>query len=349
MNHNKKQDSTVQVSKLIAASEKINKAKICSVSGLLEDSCSKRIARAHSISKSASLREIAQRGHVLTGNSGLMALKKNKNKAGLREIGIADASVFTGFCTHHDTQVFVPLETKQFVSSLEQLFLLAYRPVARELYIKNGVKQAQEAAQAPETWSGATVAQILQYEATARFLRASNTQTIQDLAYIKAILDRALVDKGFGCLRHFVIGLSAVPKIMASSIFIPYRDFNGVPLQSPQYGAGRGAYVIVNSVALDKQGYVILSWLPDDDATIAVLIDSLTGLAPREIGDALARFILTMSENVYLSPTWHRSLDADQKTAISDMINETDLSDTLTIWSEGIPLAAMDYTSSASY
>lgn len=53
-----------------------------------------------------------------------------------RLIGVRQASTFTGFCCHHDTELFRPLETRPFITSKEQLFLLAYRAISKEVYAK---------------------------------------------------------------------------------------------------------------------------------------------------------------------------------------------------------------------
>lgn len=338
------QQSRLQIPKAIAAVNKITSAKICSVHGLLGGNCTPQIAKAHSISKSASLKEIAYQGHVLTGNTNLMKLKNNGNKVKLEKIGISEASIFTGFCTKHDTSVFSPLETQPFTASPEQLFLLAYRPVAKELYVKRGVNEAQQAS--TEILEDTAIERKLILRATAENLRIANDQSIADLSHIKEELDTSLKLANFLTLEHLVIELESIPFIMASAIFVPYRDFDGAPLQYPKYGSERASYVIINAVAIDEKGFVVFSWLREDATTIRNLLKSRLALNVQAIGDALARFILVMTENVFISQVWYKSLGTNKIQHVETMINENDLSERITIWSEGPSLGAIAYVAS---
>jgi hypothetical protein len=50
--------------------------------------------------------------------------------------GIANTSVFNGFCSKHDKNLFAPIEDEPFICKPDQLFLHAYRAVAKESYLK---------------------------------------------------------------------------------------------------------------------------------------------------------------------------------------------------------------------
>ncbi len=110
--------------------------KLCSVSNLFQDECSKKIINAHTISKSSSLKEIAENGHVMGAKPTLTSLIKSGGKLTLSKIGIKKASTFTGFCSVHDKEIFSPLEDEPIVLSDQQLFFLAYRGMCRESYQK---------------------------------------------------------------------------------------------------------------------------------------------------------------------------------------------------------------------
>jgi hypothetical protein len=52
-----------------------------------------------------------------------------------RDIGRNLATTFEGFCSTHDTNLFLPIDTEPFdVTDQQQLFLYAYRAVVRELH-----------------------------------------------------------------------------------------------------------------------------------------------------------------------------------------------------------------------
>lgn len=51
-------------------------------------------------------------------------------------VGLKQASTFTGFCGRHDDVTFAPLEKRPFEGTDEQIFLLAYRVLCLELFLK---------------------------------------------------------------------------------------------------------------------------------------------------------------------------------------------------------------------
>lgn len=53
-----------------------------------------------------------------------------------RLIGIREASTFSGFCDRHDAELFKPLEHTGFEATAEQLALLGFRALCRDLMAK---------------------------------------------------------------------------------------------------------------------------------------------------------------------------------------------------------------------
>ncbi|MFH0772273.1 MAG: SEC-C metal-binding domain-containing protein [Candidatus Omnitrophota bacterium] len=97
--------------------------------------CIGKIVKAHTIQRNGGLSKIAQNNHVYR------IIPDSFRKPGmprciLDSIGIKKASVFTGFCEYHDTQIFKPIEQFLFTGQQEQIFLLAYRPLCKEIFLK---------------------------------------------------------------------------------------------------------------------------------------------------------------------------------------------------------------------
>ena len=109
--------------------------KYCSVPSVMRNKCSGKIIKAHSISKSASLKDIAHNGHVLTTFKEAISFKNGFNVSP-KKIGIQKASTFTGFCAYHDKLLYQPIEDFDFVISEENCFLIAYRAISREIFVK---------------------------------------------------------------------------------------------------------------------------------------------------------------------------------------------------------------------
>lgn len=115
---------------LLREIRRINLAAYCSHPLASASTCEGGIVRAHTLQLAGSLSTIAVNRHVY----GIDVLGQPGRDGNLRFklIGVRQASTFTGFCSHHDTELFRPLETEHFTTSKEQLFLLAYRALSKE-------------------------------------------------------------------------------------------------------------------------------------------------------------------------------------------------------------------------
>ena len=100
--------------------------------------CSGRVIAAHTIQRNGGLNHIARGGHV--GNLLIHPSKLNYKHRSLNSepnrIGIGEASTFNGFCSHHDNELFAPIDDNPFTGDLQQILLLAYRSVCHELHSK---------------------------------------------------------------------------------------------------------------------------------------------------------------------------------------------------------------------
>lgn len=108
----------------------------CSVPDRIRHECKTRIVKAHTLSKGNSLKAIAHEGHVLGLKHGLSTLERNNGRITLERIGISQASTFTGFCSYHDKELFSCIEDEPFKETKKQCTMLAYRPIMREVYVK---------------------------------------------------------------------------------------------------------------------------------------------------------------------------------------------------------------------
>lgn len=92
--------------------------------------CSQKPIRAHSIQNNRILIQIARNGIVL--KVGFIPTAYGL-EIDLVEEGRGKASTFPGFCSEHDTKLFLPIESKEYIpGDLEQEYLFAYRALAKE-------------------------------------------------------------------------------------------------------------------------------------------------------------------------------------------------------------------------
>lgn len=90
------------------------------------------IPRSHTVPMSASLKVIAENGHVVTprfGESGIEMVR----------IGIREASTFPGFCTTHEA-LFSGFESELRLTEESHFYLQAFRTLCREIFTKKHYK-----------------------------------------------------------------------------------------------------------------------------------------------------------------------------------------------------------------
>jgi hypothetical protein len=283
--------------------------KYCSVPSSMSAECSGKIIKAHSISKSSSLKEIANNGHVLTTFKGAISFE-NGFKISPKRIGIQKASTFTGFCSHHDKSLFQSIEDKDFIITKENCFLIAYRAVSREIFVKERSSGIFDLLKDLDKGKG--LEQQLSMQSEHKRLTENNDLSLSDLKYIKSKLDVMLNKKDQGKLSHIVFTLSEPPKVMTSAAVGPTFDFQGAEVQSISQDPNViPSYVIINSFSGNGAGYICLSWIEEHNTVVSKFVDSLK--RTNSIGASLLAFIFTAIENNYLSEDWWSSLESAQK------------------------------------
>lgn len=218
-------------------------------------------------------------------------------------IGINQASTFTGFCSRHDKELFSEIEDKTFLSTPEQCFLVAYRSLARELFIKDGMNRFIEKINQKKI---PTINEII-LQKTYEQIGYINELTLSDLTFIKYRFDELLINQKYNELHHDILILTEPPQIMASAILALQFDFQGNTIQTLNNNPECPNYTIINSFSSDGIGYFIFSSLNIQRKTTKLFIESLLQLNKRKIGNALVRFIISYCENFYIGPKWWNS------------------------------------------
>ncbi|WP_305825070.1 YecA family protein [Massilia brevitalea] len=290
----------------------------CLAKDLDDAQCSPRIVSAHTISKSGSLKQIAEDGHVMGTKVTLSALIENSGKITLSKVGINKASTFTGFCARHDKQLFAPVEDHPVTLSDQQLFLLAYRSISRELFLKEAnVRTAELMRQADQ---GMEEAMQFMVQQTATGFAAGVDLALRELNFIKTKMDEILKSSAFADMHHYVVELSSIPFVLVSASTQPEFDFNGARLQSFGRADIPMSHIIFNCISYDNAGCFVFSWIKEHHEICRKFIDSLADLEKTELANALVRFSYSFAENTWASPVWWRSRDDSVKKDISDRL-----------------------------
>lgn len=295
-----------------------HRTKLCLHPSASNSACSGRIVRAHTVRRSADLKAIARDGHVYQGAADQKILQRTGGKVSPQFVGINEASTFWGFCQVHDTATFAPLETRAFGPTEEQAFLLAYRPLVKELYLKH--RQLETSDVLREMDKGKTpVSQILLQEIAAAHADSAKA-ALSDLTHHKSNFDRLLLARQFSSVRFVCIHFDRAPDIMCSGFLQALYTFGGTPIQDlldegilEQFG--------FSLIATETGGAAVFSWLDDSDAASGALVDSLLSLPTNEIPDALVRFALSELENCFIRPEWWEALGADTQRSLVERMN----------------------------
>ncbi|MGI2108993.1 YecA family protein [Shewanella frigidimarina] len=292
-----------------------NSKKYCSVPESQKTDCSKKIIKAHSVSKSSSLKAIAVDGHVYSTfktNHDFSSSKRVRPK----KVGINQASVFTGFCSNHDKQIFAPIEDYAFDTSDVHCFLVAYRSLCRELFVKESV--ANTFSFARELDKGKALSEQIMIQKMAKYYGSNNDLTMGDLRYLKQKLDNMFLCKEYGDLHHFVIELESPPKAMTSAVVGYTVGFDGELLQTISNDPKNiPDYVFINSFSSDGRGYTVLSWLEEHSVSNLKFLKQLQ--STESISNSLSTFTFAMVENIYLSPLWWESLNESQQEKVCEI------------------------------
>ncbi len=290
----------------------------CSVPDRMKHECKTRIVKAHTLSKSNSLNSIANSGHVLGVKHGLSSLERNNGLVTLEKIGVNQASTFTGFCSFHDKELFSCVEDEPFRATKKQCMMLAYRPLMREVYVKEANYKVMEETR--DFDKGRSFFEQLIWVKMANINIDGAKLSLADLNYIKGKIENSIEDCSFSALNHLVLHLEQIPKVMACGVHAPIVDIFGNELQKITSSKhNRPAYMVVNLLALDKNGYMIFSWLPEDDVVATKFTESIKKCSSTLLGDRLTNYIFSFFENIFVSEIWWESL-GDKKERINKLM-----------------------------
>lgn len=278
--------------------------------------CSGKIISAHTLSASSMLRPLSRNNHVYTPQYDIYG----KEKPGFVLKGIKETSTFFGFCSSHDKSLFSPIEDEDLVCSNKQVFLHAFRAVAREQYIKSkqadnfpkieDVKEAYNAKD--EKWT---------YTDRALLFLLGSKKGAEEIGRLKKKLDLFYVNSDWKSLKTTIIPLSKQPTITCNFVYAPDFDFEGNMLQDLSDFNREIDYLIVTITPSSKGGYAILSYLEKSSTTALDLIVSLINRP--NISTALLWLAVTYSENIAISPKWFDSLYQRKQDAINRLFYST--------------------------
>jgi hypothetical protein len=238
--------------------------------------CEAPAIRAHSVQNSRVLDLLARDNHVKALTRRIEGMTP---VLGFGDVGRNLASTFEGFCAQHDREIFQPIDKRPLIQTDEQqLFLLAYRAVARELHssmegaikIQSGYQKRLELGLDPRG-----VPSDAGMFAIERMILAHQT------FIYKAELDDAHNASQFDRVSHDIIELEHDRPALAVCSFLS--------LEGVQNAAGEAIRTSLNVVPVStKTTLVVFTYLREEASLARASLPYRAQLA-NEIDDAIAR------------------------------------------------------------
>jgi hypothetical protein len=277
-----------------------------------KETCSGRPTDAHTIQKEGGLRAIAENGHVISVKKAAFGIGKNQGKIVPLSDGIGNASTFPGFCNVHDA-MFSPTEQETVTLGREVAFLLSYRAIVYEKFLKEAALRSVELFR-QEADKGQPFAEQVRIQEDLYYQKYGYELGLADLTRFKAAFDCAYHATYVG-FNFRAVEFDSILPVVSCGAFSPDFDFFGNRLQSL---ASKTLHPItVNLAVLNDRSVLILGWLGSGGPPNA-FASSYLRLPLEEKANAAVRLALEHSENTYIRPSWWNNLpETDQDSVIA--------------------------------
>jgi hypothetical protein len=278
-----------------------------------KENCSGNIIKAHTIQRSGGLNKIARQGHVYTCLLHRSTFAPNEEYEEPILVGVKHASTFTGFCARHDNLIFAPIEKYPFQASQEQVFLLVYRGICQELFVKRKTLDSQPFIRQFDKGRSLQVQQFHQW-VTANYMQGVK-KAVDELEQMKAVFDENLLNSNFSNLAFYVIQFCETPDILCSGVRQPEFDFDGKRIQTLGILTRPAQWLYFSLIATDTGGAAVFAWLPGN-VVCEKFVVSLDSLADSAIPHAIVRYAFEFFENTYFSPDWWDRLNQETRSKL---------------------------------
>ncbi|PGK43981.1 hypothetical protein CN907_06945 [Bacillus anthracis] len=272
-----------------------------------KEKCDKTIKGAHSIQNNRILNRISEDGHVY-------CFKAEADENGLntifKKISKNKASTFFGFCDLHDTELFLPIEQKEYNQEPIQNFLFAFRAHALEFHKKQrGLKNFQNIVKTfpyvvfdPMFVNGYRVAEF----------------DVNDNSNDYSIFNEYFSTGNFAEMRTFYYKLDFEVDFAVSTAFTVQFDLEQNEINDIYFDKTdkRMPSIYLNVYPVEKGTNIILSYHLKDDQKYKKYFDQLEALSTEKLLEHLNYLIIEYTENVFFSPSFVEGLTDKQKESI---------------------------------
>ncbi|HJO52846.1 SEC-C metal-binding domain-containing protein [Sulfitobacter pontiacus] len=282
------------------------------------DSCSSKISKAHTIQRKGGLAAISENNHVLTVKPRMKDMILTGGNPQPRRIGLKDASVFPGFCSKHDSELFKPIEGKSLDLDAQSAFLFSYRAIAYERYAKEAegrfnIIMREDVDRGQPFWKQSAMQSLL-YDVSIGIELGKS-----DMNRVKVSFDDILLSDSFEGFHYCAIRFDRIIPVVACCAFHPEFDLDGTRLQRLGQDTVELDAVTLTVTVFEGASIAIFGWAGPDKGPARLLSESLLSIDNDRKADALIRLLFIHSDNIFLKPSWWDALNDKQKTALNNM------------------------------
>lgn len=285
---------------LIAQFRKRFSAKVCMAPHADHDG---PVISAHTLSVEAMLRKVAVDSHVYVAAQA-KRIARDTFPIEMQKRGLREVTVFNGFCQKHDRELFACLELKPFRFQRQQSFMLAYRAVARECYLK---RKQYESLPTPDKFAEIHgIEEKLRFSDAANVFQAASLSGSEDVEDMKSSFDKHLLNEAWDRVVTWAILFPSTPTVLAAGAFQPFLDMNGQQLQDFEDLEADMSQICMSVIPTETGGAAVFSWLDSSNSAPQRFFESVAS-AP-DLTSSVLHAIFDNTENFAINPTWYEGL-----------------------------------------
>jgi hypothetical protein len=275
------------------------------------ETCTHAAIRAHSVQNAAVMNLLHRAGHVKV----LTHDRHNADSFALiwSDVGRNLATTFEGFCSDHDAAIFAPIDTRSLdVSDREQLFLYAYRAVAKELHAQMEATGRTQILYQQRIEAGIDTGN--QPEPAGMFALEQGMNMYSTYEY-KAALDQALSERDFAVLTHEIVRLDMQAPAIAASVFF---DLDTRRYQEEPPRAALNILPVSND-----QSIAVFSFTDTDATPVGEYLHDILASSADYQKYLISRLLLLHADNFVVAPSLFETWPQAKRNAIRDFVLKT--------------------------
>ncbi|WP_455931312.1 hypothetical protein [Priestia aryabhattai] len=294
-----------------------------------DDSCKEPTIGSHSVQENRFLNRIAEDGHVLYRQQ---KIEKDKASYKFHKQGIGSATTFPGFCGTHDTDVFIPIERKDYErGNKEQEFLFAYRAFAFEYQAKKSYykvikhyydlfdKKDIDTLKSYHPVFDFTKINMVHNKKYFSDLLNKNRKPLQNVENIRNYLNKTLDNKSFSDIVTRTFVFPEEYKFVVSNAFYLAVDHLGNVIN----GNNEDILTTLTVVPEKNKTLVLFSYPKQHNKKFSPFMNYINKSNLLERKKIFSTLIATYTENIAFNPKLWDSMEEQQKNLFYDVYEAT--------------------------